>query len=334
MSLIGPVRFQGKYGFINTEGEWMIPPTFEELGEMREGLASFAAGGKLGFINEQGEVVIKPRFDIPRGGCWVCGYSEGLVAVETDGEMGYINGSGEFVIAPEPNALGWDFMQGRAIISSAANGFIVIDKSGHRLAQLKVHDIGYFGQWPRNWECFVCLFFEREHFLAGAINWRGEIVFPPKYAGLGNFQDGVAVFAVEENHRYFGPQGLVRIDGTIVVEPCFRQITEFSEGLAAASKIRKRWGFINAAGEFVLPPAYEQALPFREGLACVTLKGKKGFINPRGETVIEPKFKREGSFRNGFAWMEYEGKAGYIDRTGRVIWERPLEFNAEFKIWS
>jgi hypothetical protein len=88
MALIGPVRFQGKYGFIDAKGEWVIPPAFEELGEMREGLASFAVADKLGFINEQGEVVIEPRFAIPRGGCCVCGFSEGLASVELDRRMG------------------------------------------------------------------------------------------------------------------------------------------------------------------------------------------------------------------------------------------------------
>lgn len=333
MALIGPVRFQGKYGFINAKGEWVIAPTFEELGEMREGLASFAVADKLGFINEHSEVVIEPRFNIPRGGCWVCGFSEGLASVQLAKRMGYINPLGEFVIRLEPDALGWDFVQSRAIVSSSTTGFTVIDKTGQRLVKLEVHDILYFSQWPQNWDCFVCLFFRKDNYFAGAINWRGEIVFPPKYAGLGDFFDGVAMFAVEEDHRYFGPQGLVRIDEKVVVEPCFRTIGEFSEGLAPACKAKKSCGFINTQGEFVIPPVYEQALSFQEGLACVTVKGKKGFINPHGDIVIEPRFRRQGSFRDGVAWVECDGKAGYVDRTGRMIWERPLELDPQSKLW-
>lgn len=332
MDLIGPVRFQGKSGFINAEGVWVIAPTFEELGEMRDGLASFSVADKLGFINEHGEVVIEPRFAIPRGGCWVCGFSEGLASVKFDGGMGYINTTGELVIAPETDAVGWDFVQDRAIVSSSA-GFTVIDKTGHRLAKLEVHDILYFPQWPKNWDSFVCLFSREGNYFAGAINWRGEIVFPPKYAGLGDFYDGVTMFAVEEDHRHFGPQGLVRIDEKVVVEPCFRAIGDFSEKLAPACKTKTSCGFINTQGEFVIPPVYDQALPFEEGLACVTVKGKKGFINPHGDMVIEPRFRREGNFRNGVAWVEADGKAGYIDRTGRMIWERPLEFDVQFKLW-
>jgi len=328
MNLIGPVYFKGKYGFLNFQGEWVIEPIFEDLGLFQERMISFAAGGKLGFLNDTGRVIVEPRFDVPRSGCWIVCFREGLAAVSLENAGGYIDKSGELVIPPMFDSLGWDFVAGRAIVSSAHKGFHIIDRLGNEVSRLPVYDIPHFNNWPTNWDCFVCLFAQNEKFFGGALNWRGEVVFPPKYAGLGDFCERVAAFATEEDHRYFGPWGLIRISGEIVAEPSFQSIGPFAEWLAPAGRKKKEYGFINTKGEFVIPPIYHQACSFSEGLACVTVPGagagNKGFINSRGEMVISPQFRRQTSFHGGVAAVEFDDKFGYIDKTGRMIWSCQL----------
>ena len=57
------VKIGGKYGFINTAGEFVINPQFDGARDFSEGLARVNIGGKYGFINTSGEIVINPQFD-------------------------------------------------------------------------------------------------------------------------------------------------------------------------------------------------------------------------------------------------------------------------------
>ena len=53
------VKPDGKFGFINTSGEWAIPPKFDRLGGFDEtGLASVHIDGKKGLIDRLGKFVI------------------------------------------------------------------------------------------------------------------------------------------------------------------------------------------------------------------------------------------------------------------------------------
>ena len=61
-----PVIVEGKYGFISTSGELVIPATFEFAWRFSEGLASVWKDGRAGYIDESGKFVIPPQFDYAR----------------------------------------------------------------------------------------------------------------------------------------------------------------------------------------------------------------------------------------------------------------------------
>lgn len=325
MLLIGPIRFRGKYGYLSPSGDWAIDPKFEELGPFSDGLASFAVGDKVGFIDEQGKEAISPSFDIlERVGCWIHQFGDGLAGVRLDGRSCYIDRSGKVRLSFEGSVVLWWFAKGQSLISSSLDGFRAIFPDGRMGPKIDVCDIPYFQ--PRDWNCIPCLIrLPDGEINAAATNWKGEVVFPPTYLELGEFQNVLATFKVEDG----GLVGLVRIDETVVKQPTFLSVSYFNEGLAPAAIERKKVGFINELGEFVLAPDFQQAVPFSDGLACVTVKNgrprNKGFINARGEMVIEPRFRRETSFVNGYAQVEFEDQFAVIDKTGKIIWQRPLE---------
>ena len=93
------VQVGKKYGLIDETGKFVLPlDTYEFLGSVHNGLASFRASNKYGFINAKGQVKIKPQFD------WVGDFSEGLCVVRNDngkigtGKYGYIDTTGKVVI--------------------------------------------------------------------------------------------------------------------------------------------------------------------------------------------------------------------------------------------
>ncbi|HEF3474383.1 TPA: WG repeat-containing protein, partial [Campylobacter coli] len=57
------VELNGKWGFIDKNGEFVIEPKFDGVGNFSEGLARVELNGKYGFIDKSGKIVIEPKFD-------------------------------------------------------------------------------------------------------------------------------------------------------------------------------------------------------------------------------------------------------------------------------
>ena len=89
------VTLNGKYGFINEEGEEVIPPKYDEAYPFRKGLAAVELNGKSGWINPEGTVVIPLKYDNAGN------FSEGLAEVKLNGKWGLVNTKGEEVVPPE-----------------------------------------------------------------------------------------------------------------------------------------------------------------------------------------------------------------------------------------
>lgn len=65
--------------------------------------------------------------------------------------------------------------------------------------------------------------------------------------------------------------------------PRYKNVSSFSEGLAAVQGNNGRWGFINQNQVVVIPSRFEEAKEFKDGRAAVKLNGRWGFINKRGQ---------------------------------------------------
>lgn len=60
---LAKVKVDGKWGFIDKSGEFVIEPTLEKAGWFSQGLAQIVIDNKFGFIDKAGKVIIEPRFD-------------------------------------------------------------------------------------------------------------------------------------------------------------------------------------------------------------------------------------------------------------------------------
>ncbi len=83
------------WGFIDTSGNWVIPPAYSSLQSFSEGLAAVEKDGAWGFINTQGEAVIEPTYDQVRD------FHEGLAAVWDGNAWGFVDRKGKLVIAAQ-----------------------------------------------------------------------------------------------------------------------------------------------------------------------------------------------------------------------------------------
>ena len=116
--------------------------------------------------------------------------------------------------------------------------------------------------------------------------------------------------------------GFINRDGSIFVEPRFKDVGRFSEGLAAFKSIYDGlWGYIDPSGEIVIEPIFVAASPFYEGRAVVTINGKQGAIDKDGEFVIEPLYQRVLSFHEDRTFVLRGSFWSLVDIEGKLVTE-------------
>ncbi len=314
----------GKWGFINTTGEVVIPAQYDGARGFDDGLATvnigsketskagMALGGAWGVIDKTGKLVIPARFNY-----WVA-FGNGLAAVNEGGKQGenglvyggkwgFIDANGTMVIKPEFD-MAFGFSE--EDLGSVNIGAKVI----HRKFAFKGEEVSIHSTRGGKW---------------GFIDKQGKYVIEPKFENLSYFTEGLA--AVKDANKW----GYIDHTWSFVIPPKFRRAQKFSEGLAAVlleKNGKSHWAYIDRTGKVAISlNANMIALPFSEGMAIVAVrKGKDfdslmGYIDKTGEIVIPLQFDEMiFPFQNGLARVTVDGKIGYIDKTGKWVW-KPTE---------
>ncbi|MCY9696373.1 WG repeat-containing protein [Paenibacillus alginolyticus] len=125
---LAPISLDGKWGYINANGEKVIAPKYQSAGHFSGGLAAVSLDGKYGYIDESGEFVISAQYK------WANTFSEGLAVVQTmNGKRGYIDQTGK-LITEDKYTLAFPFTNGLALVQEKdADGYTFegyIDQNG------------------------------------------------------------------------------------------------------------------------------------------------------------------------------------------------------------
>jgi len=222
----------GKWGYQDHSGVFVIPAQFDKATEFSEGLAAVALHKKFGYIDTTGKMVIAPRF--------VHGepFHEGLALVYTSWGMnilghaegwdlfrraGYIDHTGEIVIGPRlaENANSFSegvaaFQAGAASPGNAKWGYL--DKTGkwalkpsfeiatdfsEVLAAVKVST----GKEPGQ---------KQPTYKWGYIDHSGNFVIPPQFSSAIPFRHGIAIVHLWNMQGHLHPRRCIDKDGKLV----------------------------------------------------------------------------------------------------------------------
>jgi hypothetical protein len=148
-----------------------------------------------------------------------------------------------------------------------------------------------------------------------------------KFDAAGLFRGGLA--AVQRDGKY----GLIRADGTWVIEPTF-DLAQPLAGDTALVKSGSRAGLVDAAtGAWITQTPFDDGCWAEYGTVGVMRDGKAGTIDRTGATLIKPKYDSVGfgsgyisSLRTGLVPVQSGGKWGFVDVTGHEI--IPTRFDA------
>lgn len=331
---LGEVEINGKWGFINSSGQVIIKPKFNQvIYPFTEGFAVVRTGaiietkragefgrlaGKCLYIDKRGRTIWEhPGPGEP--------FSEGLAAVYVgakwgilsesffgaEAKWGFINSRGEMVIPAKYYDVHFLFSEGLATFEDPNLREGYINHAGEVVIEPRYHFAGAFSE---GLAAVGIADGGGKGAKFGFINKRGDVIVPLQYDSARSFSEGLAV--VERNGKW----GCINKRGELVISFEYHYIIGFSEGLAAVKK-NKKWGYIDHTGRLVIPFKFDDAESFSEGYATVTLGRLNGYINKKGDFVIEPKFYLASPFTEGFAKVAVGDKLGYIDKQGDYIWE-------------
>jgi len=252
---LAAVQQNGRWGYVDKTGTWIVKPQFSRAEPFKMGLAAVQQNDKWGFIDSKGNWIIQPRFED------VTSFSEGLAGV-CNGNWGFIDKTGSYAFESRFEDVG-RFSEGMAGATQKGKwGFI--DKKGEWVIKPQFEDVSVF-----------------DHGLAGVskneawgfIDKTGAWVIQPKFEDVRIFNEGL----VEAKQN--GKWGYADKTGNFVLQPVYTSVTAFSNGSAAVCK-KGKWGYIDKTGTWVIQPQFDEASGFadKERIAEVKLNGKWGFI--------------------------------------------------------
>lgn len=237
----------GKYGFINDDGSWLVPPIYDEADCFCTGCAKALRtvdGVKKTFlITEDGkEKEFNYSIDVEGFANDRCAFNaEEWTGTWPDpghyweiddvvpGKWGFIDSDGEIVIEPQyVYAVGFD-----------------LEDEGHSVVAK------YVGEELR-W---------------GAIDMNGNETIPCKYHSLYSLWDGAVAFQTEENDLY----GVMDYNGHVIVKPQYYYIHEIDlkHGLITAGEDSDHMGVYSIeSGEMLIPPQYDCIDYYKRMISC------------------------------------------------------------------
>jgi hypothetical protein len=370
------------WGLAGADGTWLIEPKFQSVDHLRDGLARVKLDGKFGFVDKTGRFVIEPLFDT----AWWFMAGLDRTSAARDGVFGVIDKTGAWVFQTSyqqvhfatvsggdrrsEKVVGWHFKK------DGRRGFLDLD--GRVVLDAEFDDTVQY--------CADGRLFARKNNVLLAFKADGTPLQPPNGAVVDGFcgstppftlrvgdkfglinADGSAVTALHFdaivgagpgiwNAKIDGKWGRIGLDGRWLIEPRFDYLSP-SAGLFVASIDGKR-GFMRSDGSWLIEPRFDAAasrhdkagtalvtvadatgilrlkdqtwvIPPRPGVMCDIdhavmwqADGKRVILSPAGETWLDIGAERVGiNLEVGLLTFLRNGKWGLVDTAGQVMVE-------------
>jgi hypothetical protein len=317
-----------KWGFMNNQGEVVIPPVYDQVSAFTSGVAAVSREGRWGYIDHDGEVVVNyaylaawpfreqlariTRFDrtpciLRLSGDTTClkgvdvlyDFSHGIARFERATRYGYVDGNGEIVIDPVFERA-WDFHGGLArVVRDGKYG--VIDTSGTFVVKalydrLKDPQSGYIAARSGDQSFFLTI--------------DGRRITGFTYLDATSFQGHCA--GVREASGWY----LIDTAGIHIAGP-FTALRPAGENMWVAKRGGDR-GLIDASGEAVTEFAYQQINNFSEGIAVYGRDGLWGYMSSDGMELTPPQYGLAWDFKEGLARAAFRDGIAYITPEGKI----------------
>ena len=182
-----PAEQNGKFGFVDSRGAWLVKPGFEEVGTFSQGLAPVRLNGYWGFVDQAGEMVISPQFD------HVSDFRRNISIAKRAGKQYLINKHGLELLPT-----GYDRVSLAAddyFITEDAGLFGLVSPEGKEIVEPKFQEL-------RREDLDRILVRMGDRY--GIMNEQGEYVLPVYYKSI-VFDPGASQILAEDDYQFSMP---------------------------------------------------------------------------------------------------------------------------------
>lgn len=342
-SSVGWRRQDGLWGLARTDGSWLVEPKFQQSAWLVDGLARVSVNGKFGFIDATGKFVIAPLFDR----AWDFTPGSARTAVAQDGVAGVIDRAGAWIfrtdyqqvypavdsgLNPASESLfGWHFKK--------SDRWGLLDLDGRVLIEAD------FDQSVRRCADGKFVTYKNRELLSFGSNGRarqpmnGRLLdatcdsVPPLTVKTGDkfelvdadlrpvmpvqFEAVVPAGRSAKNVKLNGKWGRIGPDGRWLIEPKFDYLSGEPDLFVAS--VDGRRGFMRSEGSWLIEPKFDAAARRRgDDSAFVTLDGATGILALKDQSWVVP--PRPGVLCDiNYALMrQSDGKRAILSRTGET----------------
>lgn len=294
------VRGKQGWGYINPQGEMVLPCRWYQANPFHQGNALICEHGRRMIINKRGDIL----FHEGEGYQLLSSFHDGLAMVGVNSSTkrslkGIFTRRKKRGFPPSCMISGdYDWLE--------LDKFGFVDTDGNMVIKPKLDGARHFSEGL----AAVCRYVKDEE-KWGYMNTKGELVIPYEWDMAMDFHDGCAIVL----------DGGVLLDlidrsGKPAISKRFSGLSAFSNGLATYGVVctengvqRMKHGFINRSGEIVLPAAWDDCLSVDfGGLCAVQGGGTWKLIDLNGEIVsdgwdeLKPDEDGVGLGRRGGEW--------------------------------
>jgi len=287
------VKYQGSFGVINKQGNWVLTPYSDSLTIAEDYIFSRQAS-EFKIFNLKGDLVTssyKPITPLPQG--YYKEEEEGLAIFDMTGERLLEN----YYDSIKP-------MHSDLYLLSRDNlQFFYVPSS--RLDYELDSGIQFLGTYSAG---FTPVKLDNQW---GYLDGDAKLRIANRYEAVGEFSEGL--FAV----KVIGKWAFLDIDENFVLQPTYDEVSTFSKGLAVV-KGEEGYGLIDKSGREILSLKYSKVERLNNYILLMK-DGLFGIADVNGKLTRDPQFEQITPLPNGYFLVERSGLRGVIDINGKDI---------------
>lgn len=350
------------WGFINTEGEFVIDPQFDIANDFQDnGLAVVGNNNRYGLINIEGNNIVQAKYnyiqpfsegravveeyneDLPKfkmidekgneitkkAYSFIGSLHEGRAIFQQNGLYGYLDASGKEVI-PANYSSAENFSNGKAIVKVKDNKHQLINHSGK---VLQTYPYPYVGNLSDGLLAFSKSDWFDENRTMGYLNEKGEVVIEPKFKYADEFKEGRAIVRMANSILQNSEEGLINTKGEWVLKPLFNDIKLLGQGRVAVGKAINQgnpiagsiYTLATSDGKFLTKFEFDDISEFKDGYAAATNKKETFFIDLQGNRIKNlPVFEGSGmvTLEDGIITANIDKRTSYYQPNGYIIYQQ------------
>lgn len=340
---IKPIQsLEGKYGYINDDGTFVIEPIYDAAEEFKKGIAIVKKGGFYGFVDKAGKLVKPIAYQIPN-----LDRMPDVLLVKKGSKYGYFDYQGKELITCKYEAIApyfhrflrakvngkWGLIsKNEAVLIDFQYDFLESDNQKHdqtissfryqkgsEIGWISVNGIRRIEQDIHNWAEKIEPINDSVYSVLvgsyfGLIDKNEQFIIPIRYGNKIVFDEkGRAI--VKEN----GFWGMIDKEGKVIIPTIYNSQFTFDENQMACVSKDGKYGVIDVAGNVIVPTIYDNYIYTNYEYWTVKQGNKSGIVNRKGELLIPIEYEKVFPYINHLALAKKDGKWGYIDESNQAV---------------